>query len=58
MIRPKKGVEISSLLNVPDLSIKKTFNDKWLNKKISHPDTQKPGLALAGFMEFVNNLIY
>ncbi len=54
MIRSKKGVEISSLLNVPDISIKKTFNEKWLNKKITHPDTQKPGLALAGYMEFVN----
>ena len=54
MIRPKKGVEISTLLDVPDLSIKKTFNEKWLNKKITSPDTQKPGLALAGYMKFVN----
>jgi HPr kinase/phosphorylase len=53
MIRSKKGVEISSLLNVPDLGIKRTFNDRWLDKKITHPDTQKPGLALAGYMEFV-----
>lgn len=54
MIRPKKGVEISTLLDVPDISIKKTYNEKWLNKKITHPDTQKPGLALAGYMKFVN----
>ena len=53
MIRSRKGVEIKTLLEVPDLSIRRTLNDKWLNKKITHPDTQKPGLALAGYMEFV-----
>ncbi|MEN8223509.1 MAG: HPr(Ser) kinase/phosphatase [Acidobacteriota bacterium] len=54
MIRPKKGVEVRSLLKVPDVSIKKIYNEKWLDKKITNPDTQKPGLALAGYMEFVN----
>jgi len=54
MIRSKKGVAISSLLTIPDINIKTTYNEKWLDKKITHPDTQKPGLALAGYMEFVN----
>ncbi len=54
MIRTKKGVAVSTLLDVPDISIKKTYNEKWLNKKIAHPDTQKPGLALAGYTEFIN----
>ncbi len=53
MIRSKKGVEVGALLKVPDLNIVEIFNDKWLNKKITHPDTQKPGLALAGYMEFM-----
>jgi len=54
MIRAKKGVEVKSFLDVPEVNIKKTCNEKWLNRKITHPDTQKPGLALAGFTEFVN----
>lgn len=53
MIRSRKGVEIGALLNVPDLNVVETFNEKWMNKKITHPDTQKPGLALAGYMEFM-----
>ncbi len=54
MIRPKKGVEINTLLNVPDINILKIFNKNWLNKKITNPDTQRPGLALAGYIEFMN----
>ena len=54
MIRSRKGVEIGALLKVPGLSIVETLNNKWLNKKITHPDTQKPGLALTGYTEFMN----
>lgn len=54
MIKVRKGVEIKSLLDVADLNIKKTFNEKWLTKKITHPYTQKPGLALAGYLEYLN----
>ncbi|MEN8154012.1 MAG: HPr(Ser) kinase/phosphatase [Acidobacteriota bacterium] len=54
MIKVRKGLEVKSLLEVADLNIKKTYNEKWLTKKITHPYTQKPGLALAGYLNYLN----
>ncbi len=54
MIKQKEGIELKLLKDIPEFKIGEIFNDKWLNKKITHPLAQKPGLALAGYFKYLN----
>ena len=54
MIKNKKGVEVSEIVEQNDLEISKTHNQKWISNKILHPRSQKPGLALTGYLKYLN----
>lgn len=54
MIKNQKGVEVIALTNIKDLEISNIHNEKWLTNKISHPRTQRPGLAIAGYPKYIN----
>jgi len=54
MIRVNEGIEISKLIEQKDLKIVKVYNKKWINNKVSHPRTQKSGLAIAGYFKYLN----
>lgn len=55
MIKAKAvGVEISALIQQGDLEIQKVYNEKWASNLILNPRVQKPGLALAGYLKYVD----
>ena len=54
IIRNKNEVELKLVKDIPEFEIEEVLNPKWLNRKITHPLTQKPGLALAGYMKYLN----
>jgi HPr kinase/phosphorylase len=57
MINPmknKEGIEVNALLQQSDLEIVKVYNEKWINNYIQHSGAQKPGLALAGYMKYLD----
>lgn len=55
IIKPKEGIEISALVQEADLEIEKVHNEKWITNRILHAGTQKPGLALAGYLKYLDN---
>lgn len=52
--KEKIGVEINELMGQNDFEILKVYNQKWLTNKIRHPRVQKPGLAMAGYLKYVD----
>ena len=54
MIKAKNGIEVKAILEQSDLEIVKVYNNRWLGNKISHPGAQKPGLALAGYLKYLD----
>ncbi|MCP4148948.1 MAG: HPr(Ser) kinase/phosphatase [bacterium] len=48
------GVSIKELIEQTDFGIVKVYNEKWLTNSIRHPRIQKPGLALAGYIKFLD----
>jgi HPr kinase/phosphorylase len=52
--KEKIGVEINELIGQNDFEILKVYNRKWLTNKILHPRVQKPGLAMAGYLKYVD----
>lgn len=48
------SIEIKELIGHNDFEIVKVYNDKWLTNKILHPRIQKPGLALAGYLKYMD----
>ncbi|MCX6583432.1 MAG: HPr(Ser) kinase/phosphatase [Candidatus Aminicenantes bacterium] len=47
-------LEIKGLIGHNDFEIVKVYNEKWLANKILHPRIQKPGLALAGYLKYLD----
>lgn len=54
MIKNKKTIEVSTLIQQGDLDISKVYNEKWINNKILQSGVQKPGLALAGYFKYLD----
>lgn len=54
MIKNKTGVEIKELIGQSDFEILHVHNEKWTGNKILHPRVQKPGLALAGYLKYLD----
>jgi HPr kinase/phosphorylase len=54
MIKSKTGIEIKQLVGQTDLEIVKVHNEKWTSNKILNPRVQKPGLALAGYLKYLD----
>jgi HPr kinase/phosphorylase len=52
--KDKIGVEINELIGQNDFEILKVYNQKWLTNKILHPRVQKPGLAMAGYLKYLD----
>jgi HPr kinase/phosphorylase len=52
--KEKIGVEINELIGQNDFEILKVYNRKWLTNKILHPRVQKPGLAMAGYLKYLD----
>jgi HPr kinase/phosphorylase len=48
------SIEIKELIGQNDFEILKVYNEKWLTNKILHPRIQKPGLALAGYLKYLD----
>ncbi|HLP46232.1 MAG TPA: HPr(Ser) kinase/phosphatase [Candidatus Kapabacteria bacterium] len=48
------SIEIKELIGHNDFEILKVYNEKWLSNKILHPRIQKPGLALAGYLKYLD----
>jgi HPr kinase/phosphorylase len=48
------SIEIKELIGHNDFEIVKVYNEKWLSNKILHPRIQKPGLALAGYIKYLD----
>ncbi|MCP5047495.1 MAG: HPr(Ser) kinase/phosphatase [bacterium] len=54
MIKAKPSVEVNALVQHNDLEIIKVHNEKWRSNKILHSGVQKPGLALAGYVKYLD----
>jgi HPr kinase/phosphorylase len=54
MIKNKEGIEVSVLVRQSEMGIFDIFNRKWLSNVIFHYDVQKPGLALAGYLKYLD----
>lgn len=54
MIKNKTGVEVKELIGQSDFEILRVHNEKWTGNKILHPRVQKPGLALAGYLKYLD----
>lgn len=54
MIKIKKSIEVSALIQQGDLGITKVYNEKWVTNKIFQSGAQKPGLALAGYFKYLD----
>ncbi len=54
MIKNKEGIEVSVLVQQNEMEIFNIFNQKWLSNVIFHYDVQKPGLALAGYLKYLD----
>jgi HPr kinase/phosphorylase len=54
MIKNKSGIEVKELIANSDFSILKVHNEKYISNKILHPRVQKPGLALAGYIKYLD----
>lgn len=54
MIKNKEGIEVSVLVQQSGMEIFNIFNRKWLSNVIFHYDVQKPGLALAGYLKYLD----
>lgn len=52
--KDQASIEIKELIGHNDFEILKVYNDKWLTNKILHPRIQKPGLALAGYLKYLD----
>lgn len=50
----KSGITVSSLLEQKELEINSYHNQQFLSNEILHPRTQKPGLALTGYLKYLN----
>ncbi len=47
-------IKVQELLQITELEIKKVYARKWLNKQVHHFQPQRPGLAFAGYLEYIN----
>jgi HPr kinase/phosphorylase len=54
MIKNKKSIEVTTLIQQCDLEISKVHNEKWVTNKIFQSGAQKPGLALAGYFKYLD----
>jgi HPr kinase/phosphorylase len=54
MIKIKKNIEVSAVIQQGDLGITKVYNEKWVTNKIFQSGAQKPGLALAGYFKYLD----
>jgi len=54
MIKNKKSIEVSQLIQQGELEISKVYNEKWITNKIFQSGAQKPGLALAGYFKYLD----
>lgn len=52
--KDQASIEIKELIGHHDFEILKVYNEKWLTNKILHPRVQKPGLALAGYLKYLD----
>lgn len=54
MIKPKQGVEVSTVVHYSEVEITRVYNEKWITNYIYHSGVQKPGLALAGYTKYLD----
>jgi HPr kinase/phosphorylase len=60
MIKNKKGIddsqgiEVKAITREPSLEIVKIHNSRWTGNQIFHSGAQKPGLALAGYLKYLD----
>jgi HPr kinase/phosphorylase len=55
MIKAKQpGVEVNAIIQQNDLEILRVFNEKWTSNRVLNSGVQKPGLALAGYVKYMN----
>jgi len=48
------GIQINEIIKQAELKIVNVFNNRWLSKQVLHPRPQRPGLALAGYLKYIN----
>jgi HPr kinase/phosphorylase len=49
-----EGIEVRILSQQNELEIQTVHNEKWTGNVILHPGVQKPGLALAGYLKYMD----
>lgn len=54
MVKQKAGIEVKELIGQSDFEILHVHNEKWTGNQILHPRVQKPGLALAGYLKYLD----
>lgn len=54
MIKNKRSIEVSQLIQQGDLEISKVYNEKWITNRIFQSGAQKPGLALTGYVKYLD----
>ena len=54
MIKNKKSIEVTQIIQQGDLAVTKVYNEKWVFNKIFQSGAQKPGLALAGYIKYLD----
>jgi len=56
MIKAKAGIEVSVVAQRGEFEILTVHNEKWLSNVIDRSGIQKPGLALAGYIKYMDKL--
>lgn len=54
MTKHKQGVEVALITQQSEFEITKVYNEKWLSNLILYSGAQKPGLALAGYLKYLD----
>ena len=54
MPKNKEGIDVKAVIQRHELEIRAVFNEKWTSNKILHSGTQRPGLALAGYLKYLD----
>lgn len=54
MIKAKEGIEVSVVAQEGEFEITKVHNEKWLGNMIGQSGIQKPGLALTGYIKYMD----
>ncbi len=48
------SIQVGQIVNQGEFKISRVYHERWLGKLILHPRPQRPGLALAGYLKYIN----